>query len=330
VWAQVTTNPDALSIPMDAVIPDFSDPKLPVDTVNRPRGVGAVTYRNIVSAAETAYRLKNPGEPLPTVDNIARFTSFSERIIVKVLASIEFRNEMQRRGITWTENARLKYALTPEMTYTIGVITNPTDRRPMAAKLRSAGVSYHIYRNWLRNPHFKEAVTKVAEDMIQDNIATAHSRLVQKVDAGDVQAIRLFYEVSGRHDPARQNNLDTMRLIGLLLEVMSRHITDPNTLNLISNDIDQIISGQVPQSITDVPANYRPSEALLSGSLVPHHTVSDKKTHSKNQPQLAGAVGTDPSTLKKQADMVALAKHINMPLPDGIFEYLEGEKGDGP
>src|SRR4249920_675295 len=105
---------DALSVPMDATIPDFSDARLPVDTINRPRGVGASTYRNIVSAAETAYRLKNPGEPLPTVDNIARLTSFSEKTIVKVLASIEFRNEMQRRGIQWTENARLRYALNPE------------------------------------------------------------------------------------------------------------------------------------------------------------------------------------------------------------------------
>src|SRR4051812_42169398 len=99
------------------------------DYLSRPKGIGVNTYRNIVSAAETAFRVhaEDGNFTLPTLVEIQRLTAFSERTIVKVLSSKEFKNEMHRRGINWTENTRLKFALSPEMNYCIGVVTNPTD-----------------------------------------------------------------------------------------------------------------------------------------------------------------------------------------------------------
>lgn len=240
-----------------------------------PKGISDSVYRRVVAAAELAYTNQRTvvgiGRVLPTPEQIGEICNVQNRLIVKITTSREFKNELARRGIRWTENPKVNSGLTPEQILVLGIVTDPTNRKPFAEKLKSAGISYATYRNWLKNPAFSERVRALGEQMLDENISVVHQRLTNKAAGGDMQAIKLFYEVSGRHDPAKQQTLDIARIIGLVLESLTRRVRDPEILMGVSSDLDVILSGGTPKEITELPNNYVASDAVLSGKVVANH-----------------------------------------------------------
>lgn len=187
-------------------------------------------------------------------------------VAYKIMGSESFYARMHARGINWISNwtperhelMRSMERLTPQQVYALQIMLDPTDRRSTNAKLRHVGITYAQWRNWLREPFFGDMVKDTAEQMLTDNIANVHTRLAQKADAGDVQAMKLFYEVSGRHDPNRQQMLDFTKILGLFLEVIQRHITEPKTFLAISNDLDDVMAGKELKPLDRLPANIDP------------------------------------------------------------------------
>lgn len=184
--------------------------------------------------------------------------------LLTILRSESFYARMVRRGIPWLEgwtpedNDReiLRNQLSPQQAMALMAMTNPTDKRTAKAKLSAVGVTYNTWRTWLANPYFADLVKDTAEKMLQDNIATVHARLVGKAEAGDVSAIKLFYELSGRHDPQRQQMLDIQKVLELILESLQRHITEPRILLAVTQDMDRIMNGKELKQLDNVPANY--------------------------------------------------------------------------
>lgn len=190
--------------------------------------------------------------------------------LVKILKSPSFYARMARRGIPWIEdwtpedNDRevLRNQLSPQQAMAMMAMTNPTDKRTARAKLSTVGVTYNTWRSWLANPYFADLVKDTAEKMLQDNIATVHSRLVGKAEAGDVQAIKLYYELSGRHDPQRQQMLDIQKVLELILESLQRHITEPRILLAVTQDMDRIMNGKELKQLDSIPANYEEEDIV--------------------------------------------------------------------
>ena len=212
---------------------------------------------------------------LPTYDEILEKSGLPADKVKAVLKSDYFCDRMWARGIQWPRKWDSTQAITtpraqitPQQVHALQIVMDPTNNKPMGQKLKMAGVSYSTWQNWLRQPVFAEAVRYTTEQMLGDNIATVHARLVNKADQGDVQAMKLFYEVSGRHDPARQQMQDIQSIIGLLLEVITRHITDPSVLMRITNDFDTVTSGGRIKTLDSVPANYTPDEAPVDAEIV--------------------------------------------------------------
>ena len=225
-----------------------------------PKGVSIRTFRGITDYCERYY--KTNGGKLAEIREISIATGLTQNKVSRVLNSTEFHIEMDKRGCRWEQPGRLLYSLTPQQNMAINVLTNPTDRRSLESKLKSIGVSYNTYTNWMRQPAFSKAVENIAEQMLHDNIANIHSRLVNKADSGDMQAIKLYYGLTGRYQEGSQQMLDFARAVSLILEVLTRRITDQNTLKLISEDIDKIMSGGVPRDEGEIPANYVESHVV--------------------------------------------------------------------
>lgn len=230
-----------------------------------------------LTMAETVNGLWLSGNgKLPEYAELLRYwpQEWSEDEIVKVLSSKSFYLRMSRRGVMWPENwspqlhniSQMYTRLTPQQVIAMQVVTDPTDKRSLGAKLKQVGINQTVWRAWLRNPVFAEAVRRTSEHLLQDTIAIAHTRLAQKVDAGDISAIKTLYEVSGRHDPNKQQMLDFAKVISLVLEVMQRHITDPATLRAIGDDLDSVIAGEIIQPVEQLPANLSNVEEPLHGS----------------------------------------------------------------
>ena len=231
-----------------------------------------------LAMAETIYGLwVSENGKLPEYADLLRYwpSEWPEQEIVDVLSSRSFYLRMSRRGVPWPENwtpqfhniTTLYSRLTPQQVAAMQVVTDPTDKRPLAAKLKQVGINNAVWRAWLRNPVFSDAVRRTSEHLLQDTIAIAHTRLAQKVDQGDIAAIKTLYEVSGRHDPNKQQMLDFAKVMGLVLEVMQRHVTDPAVMRAIGNDLDIIISGETIQPVEQMPMNITNAELPAGGTL---------------------------------------------------------------
>lgn len=215
---------------------------------NPPDGTSRQMFRNVVAAAHMAYQLhnqdwknreRNGTKTLPDVKEIARHCYHTERSVSKVVATEEFRMAMREKGIYWTA----RDGLTPEQIYAIGILTNPSDKRDMNGKLKAAGINYQIYRGWLKQPSFRVAIRQIGEEMLDDHIQDVNTALVNRAVGGDIRAIELYNQITGRFDPAKQQAQDLGNLVNTLMEIIFRSVTDIAVLKKITNDFEKALDG---------------------------------------------------------------------------------------
>lgn len=236
-------------------LPNFEDnsDKVVVVPTGPPSRVSARSYDRVTAAAEMHFLKLGR---LPSVHELRVKTTLSERTIVKVLSSPEFKERMLKRGIPWTNNLRVQDQLTPEQAAVISVLTDPTLKMDLRAKLKRAGITYSVYRNWLRNPNFSNVIRGIAENNLDAHLPDFHTKVIERGLSGDLNAIKFAYELTGRHDPAKQQMVDFTRMVGLLLEVITRNVTDPAVLRKINDEMDQVLSGKAIDTLEALPANY--------------------------------------------------------------------------
>lgn len=206
-----------------------------------PEGISPATYRAVVTGASAAYGIKRD---IPTIEEIGKYCTARPATISRVLSTPEFKALMRQRGFPF-DTAKL----TPEQYFAVSVLTDPTNRKPLGAKLKQAGVTHPQYRAWLKQPHFRDYINKITEDMLGEHIGDVHTAVMNKAVSGDLQAAKMVYELTGRHDPNKQQMIDLQGVIGLLLEIITRYVTDTRTLASINNDIGVILSGGTPKAL---------------------------------------------------------------------------------
>lgn len=225
---------------------------------------------------------------LPTVKEICdRVSDIDPAVVLRILKHKRFRTMCLGRNIQWPENwneglhngAVLRSNLRPEQAHVLAIILEPT-REGLAAKLKKAGINQSTWTSWLNDPLFAEAVRVSSENMLGSAQAAIHAAVVNGAAAGNVQQQRLFYELTQRHDPAKQQTQDLGRVVALLLEVLTRHVTDPRILKDISTDVDTIMRGNRLQELEALPANYEvvkvtTDEEAVSAILEPTSEIPD-------------------------------------------------------
>ena len=218
-----------------------------------PAGVGKQTFRNVVAGALMAYQLHNRdpknrtptgGKTLPTVDDISRFCRTPKHVINKCVASDNFIVAMRERGIYWDA----RDGLSPEQIYCIGIMTDPSSKQDMAGKLRKAGITMSTYRMWLKQPLFARAIRQIGEDMLGEHIADVNTAVVRSAVDGNMKAVEIFNQMTGRHDPAQQQIGNLQNLVGQLLEIIFRYVTDVGTLQKITTDFEKTMSGEIVEA----------------------------------------------------------------------------------
>jgi hypothetical protein len=159
------------------------------------------------------------------------------------MASSEFKDLMRRRGYDFSNDIKL----TPEQIWAVSIITDPTNRKPLKDKLSQAGVDYRTYRAWLNQPHFAQYIKEIGERLLGDHVQDVHTRVVERASSGDIQAMRLYYDLIGRTDSGTNKAVqDLSATVRLLLEVITRNVTDVKVLSKITDEISQITAGQSP------------------------------------------------------------------------------------
>jgi hypothetical protein len=127
----------------------------------------------------------------------------------------------------------------------VSIITNPTNRRPLKDKLAQAGISYYRYKAWLNQPAFAAYVKEIGERLLHDHVQDVHTRVVERATNGDIAAMRLYYDLTGRTDSSTNKAVqDLSATVRLLLEVITRNVTDVTVLDKIQKEIAAVTDGR--------------------------------------------------------------------------------------
>lgn len=155
-----------------------------------------------------------------------------------------FNLALSQRGIRpyneLDSSGNVSQALSPEQLLVANTILNQSDNRSRKKKLADLHVSADKFETWLRDPAFQRYLSVRGEALLGDHGFDAHLALVERVQAGDVSAIKYFNEITGRFIPAKDKGLDVQSILLRVMEVIQRRIVDGNIQMLIADDLIEI------------------------------------------------------------------------------------------
>lgn len=161
----------------------------------------------------------------------------------------KFKNMLQARHIP-VPNEYGPEMLTEEQMMVAQVMLDIHDKRSRLKKLTELGISTATYNAWLRQPAYRRFALARAEDLLVGNQAVAHLSLINRVEQGDLGAIKYFNALTGRFREAAQaavqvnvNQASPQTLLIEVVEIIQRHVKDPAVLDAIANDILALTQG---------------------------------------------------------------------------------------
>ena len=127
--------------------------------------------------------------------------------------------------------------LTAEQMGFLTILSNPSDGKDLRGKLRLAGIPWAKYQLWLKEREFRKAHDKILGDSLKSMMPLAEQQLAAKIASGDINAIKFGMEVTGRHNPNGQKQLESEALLAILLEVIEEEIKDMGVLQRIASKV---------------------------------------------------------------------------------------------
>ena len=189
-------------------------------------------FRHIVAAVDMLYR---EAGVIPDENAVmASWEGFSRKAVQIAMASEEIRDALSARGIEWD----VKLGLTALQLNALLILQDPTDARSTSAKLKDIGVSMSQYRAWQLNPGFKKQMTQQSEKNLGDAVQMAINRMIANAEAGDNQAIKMIFEMSGRHNPQQQAVQNAEQVIRIFIEALEKHAS-PEVLRSVQEEVMQ-------------------------------------------------------------------------------------------
>lgn len=138
------------------------------------------------------------------------------------------------RGITYPS---MKDILNDRQLMAIATMTNYIDRRSDEKKLRDLGISSREWATWLLDDEFQKYLYERSERMFVGAQHEAHLGLIKGVRNGNVASVKLYNEMTGRHNPEADNNLNVRLLLHGIIEILQKHVKDPVMLHSIAGEM---------------------------------------------------------------------------------------------
>lgn len=198
---------------------------------------------------------------LKTASDLAEvFLNRTEREWSKWLQSVAVVEAFEIRGLPVIQSV----GLSPEQLALANTLLDFADGRSWKKKFQDLGISTNKYQAWLKDANFIEYMKTRSENMLNDALPEAHLALIDNVRRGDLQSLKLYYEIQGRHVPNQASTIDVPELIGRILEILTKHIKDPVLLLEISSEFETLdkpgYSGSVPgEVVSSVEIRNKPN-----------------------------------------------------------------------
>lgn len=191
---------------------------------------------------------------LPSNEKLHEVTRVGLDTIKSYWKDADFRNAVAARGILLNGVDDSK-ALTMPQLLLANILMNPSDRRSMREKLKDPslvafGVTVQQVNGWMRSSNYQDHLRKRAQALFGGAEPAAYKGFVAAIEAGDQKAITLYFEMKGIYNPKLQVDVNISSVLLRVVEIISKHVKDPGTLQLIANELDGLEIG-VPAEVTE-------------------------------------------------------------------------------
>lgn len=172
--------------------------------------------------------------------------------------------------------------LTREQISVVAALNNLNDRRSDEKKLRDLGISPLKYAGWMHSNRFASYARESANNILAHSEHEAHKSLLHSMKQGNVNATKLYFEMTGRWNPANENSVNVQAVMQQVVEIIQKHVTEPELLMAIAADF-QMLAASVNMS-------NGPTNTIIPGERVDVLQLEEKKTERREFKSPRGAL----------------------------------------
>lgn len=232
-------------------------------TNSAPQGVSFTPKeRQILSYLEMEWFLQGS---MPSPKVLSEKFDMTQAAVGTFLARPETAQSLKARGMP---EHRHSSGLSPEQVGIINEIMNLSDTRSERKKLSDRQISPKTWDGWKRDPKVKTYMAARAEEILGGAIPDAHLALVDKVRAGDMGALKFYYEMTGRYTGQAQG-IDPRQLLENVFNIIAKHIQNPIVLDSIGKDLLALIGAQSLDQGATFNTNTPVAGELVRGPVAP-------------------------------------------------------------
>lgn len=158
--------------------------------------------------------------------------------IDELLEDQDFIKSLDERGINapWTLNSNA-VGLTREQLAVAATLNNIKDRRSDSKKLADLGISARKFAGWMHDKKFSNYMKISANNLLENMEAEAHLGLLRSLQNNNTQAQKLYFEMTGRYNPAYESGVNMQVLMTRFIEIIQKHVHEPEQLQAIAADL---------------------------------------------------------------------------------------------
>lgn len=186
---------------------------------------------------------------LPTTEMVFEFLGkiYPLDKIQEFAASDDFQEKLQNLGLK-TDTPVVGSVLTPEQILVANLELSLFDKRSIRTKLeeiRKAGINITLvqFESWRRDPAYQEYLTQRSKALFENIESEAIRKLYENVSNNDMKAIQMALEMTGKYQKVVGLNINLEALSAKLIEIIVRHVDDPEIIDAISEELGELEIG---------------------------------------------------------------------------------------
>lgn len=205
-----------------------------------PKGITQETVDRVASSAWLSHTLEGSVNVEFIKQNLPKNVYLPKGwTLGKVLLLPHVARKLEARGVPKPDESDI---LSPKQIQALVVITNARNMK-WAARLKQAGVTVAEWQSWLKQPNFRMVYDKYAEGRLRDAIPEGISALSDKAADGDLNAVKLVLEMTGRHDPNGGKEVNIQAILVGIVEILQQEVSDMEVLMRVVNRIKGLQTG---------------------------------------------------------------------------------------
>jgi hypothetical protein len=217
---------------------DFLNKKPESILVEPPVGVSRQDFANVVIAAGAFWTAQGVA---PTAQGLVQLglTSLKLKAVTDIMSTVEFSVAMQSKGVPWDEMDQL----TPAQLAALEVMTNPLRGGTHSQRLKAAGCTELEWRMWKKNAVFAAHFKALVKDRFTDNTELIDLAIVQGALSGKLENAKYLDELTGRHDPNKQQAINVQALLIRIVEIVQLSGASAEAIANIAQGMQNLVDG---------------------------------------------------------------------------------------